>query len=125
LYADNSATEADIEIEGQRPNEAQATTWTSEQTSQDHQPINTAASSRLVVYKIVWAPQGIQYYADGRLFVPIGTPLRPTVPAQLLFNLWGTNSGEFGGPVTTGATRSLFVTWVRYTPPGATPLPLA
>lgn len=72
-------------------------------------------------YKFVWTKNYIDFYVNGSLLATHTTYV-PTASAYVLMNHWGTNNPDgFGGPVEPG-TRYFYVDWVRYTPPGGSPV---
>lgn len=114
-YVNDSETEIDHEIEGQNP---QLDWMGAYQTTgrHDYGVVDAGAdlSQGFHTYRWDWSPDRIDFYRDG-VWQRATTSVRPSTPAHLLFNLWPTNSGAFGGQATPG-TSYLLVDYVSFTP---------
>src|SRR5919204_5152969 len=100
LYYDRSTTEIDVEQEGDLSNTFWVTNWVGINNSESS-PICCFSGTVPHAIKIVWKPAEIDYYVDGRL-VAIHRQFIPSTAAYFIFNLWGTNSTDWGGLATPG-----------------------
>lgn len=115
-FINNSQTELDVpEIEGQFPTLAEFTTWAGLLASQETSATVTTPFSTFHQYKVVWAPGSATYFIDNVLKATHNTAV-PATPAGILFNIWGTNSGSFGGPANVGVTRWMYVNNFSFVP---------
>ena len=106
-YVDNSATEIDIEIEGNRPKTLNAAVWKGlTQKSSAVLSTSTALSQGFQTYTYEWRPGSITYFLNGvRLWET--TRNIPQDPAYLMLNLWPTLSDGWGGVATPGTVYML------------------
>lgn len=106
LYADNSATEIDVELWGGK---AWFTNWVSVTAYQQSSvSLDLSAWHR---YSFTWDPNAISYYVDGKL-VAVHTAYVPYEPARFYFTMRGTNS-DWGGRAEPNTSASFFVRNVR------------
>ena len=115
LYLRNSETEIDVEQQGCEPGRFDFTNWTSEST--EHKTNSNAAGFARGPHKfvIVWNPKKVEWSIDGKVVATHITNI-PQKKAQFLFNLWGTNSPNWGGTATTGHQRQMTVSSFQFTP---------
>lgn len=130
IYADNSATEIDVEfggwvIQNEDPSDDDSVymgNWNNRDPSTDpaenestfHVISVPGASSEFHTYKFEWKKNSITFYVDGVPQVVHRTDV-PNALAHFMINHWGTNGG-FGGAAIIGLDRYFYVDWVRYTP---------
>jgi PKD repeat protein len=114
-FVNNSQTEIDFEIEGQRPNTVWMTNWLTTSKKQYSSFLVTAPDAGFHRYRFVWAPGRIDFYIDNML-VSTHTSNVPSAPAYIMMNHWGTNSTGWGGPATVGVQRYLYISSFTYTP---------
>jgi endo-1,3-1,4-beta-glycanase ExoK len=114
-FVNNSQTEIDFEIEGQRPSTIWMTNWQTTSKKQYSSVILAAPDAAFHRYKFVWAPGRIDFYLDNAL-VSTHTSNVPSAPAYIMMNHWGTNSTGWGGLATVGVQRYLYISSFTYTP---------
>lgn len=118
-YLTASATEIDIEVEGNERNRTtQLTSWIDETKPNEHTDVSPAGAlphEAFFDYKFVWTPGKIQFYRNNVL-IGTHTKVVPTQPAPFLFNHWGTNNTNWGGIATPNITRYMWVKNFRFTP---------
>jgi beta-glucanase (GH16 family) len=118
-YLTASATEIDIEVEGNERNRTtQLTTWINEAKPNEHtdvSPTGALPHEAFFDYKFVWTPGKIQFYRNNVL-IGTHTKVVPTEPAPFMFNHWGTNNVNWGGLATPDVTRYMWVKNFRFTP---------
>lgn len=114
-FINNSETEIDFEYEGQYLGKLEMTNYSTIANRQTTSTEVPGAESSFHEYKFVWRPAKIEFYVDGTL-VSTHAEHIPSAPAAVLINLWGTNSRSFGGTVTEGVTRYLYVSKFSYAP---------
>jgi endo-1,3-1,4-beta-glycanase ExoK len=115
-FINDSETEIDFEYQGQSPGTLEMTNFSTVSKSQATTTPVAGGESGFHEYKYLWSAGKIEFYVDGSL-VSIHTQHIPSAPAAVLINLWGTNSGSFGGVATNGVTRYLYVSSFSYTAP--------
>lgn len=111
IYAKNSVTEIDFEVEGKQPDLLQMTSWHTLDYSENTVKEVADMRQNFKTYKFVWSPGNIKYYVDDKLLAE-HTKNIPREKARIIINLWGTNNDDFGGKATVGADRYLYVDWV-------------
>ncbi|GGK89782.1 glycoside hydrolase family 16 protein [Deinococcus radiotolerans] len=106
-YVDNSATEIDLEIEGNRPKTLNAAVWNTV-NSKDYSVMPTGVSfgQNFQTMTYEWRPDRITYYLNGSK-VWETTKNVPQQPAHIMLNVWPTNSAGWGGQATTGTVYML------------------
>lgn len=119
-YLTASATEIDIEIEGNERNRTtQLTSWVNEAKPNEHTDVSPANGilphQAFFDYKFVWTPGKIEYYRNNVL-VGTHTKVVPTESAPFMFNHWGTDNTNWGGTATLDVTRYMWIKNFRYTP---------
>lgn len=114
-FVNNSQTEIDFEIEGQRPSTIWMTNWQTTSRKQYSSVFLAAPDAAFHRYKFVWAPGRIDFYLDDVL-VSTHTSNVPSAPAYIMMNHWGTNSTGWGGRATVGVQRYLYISSFTYTP---------
>lgn len=100
-FYNNSETEIDFEIEGNRPETVHFVNWhIVYQPSIDnfHLP---GSDERFNEYKFIWYPDRIERYINGVL-VKVQTQVVPQTPAYVMMNHWGTCCSDWGGTPTEG-----------------------
>jgi beta-glucanase (GH16 family) len=118
LYAPDAITEIDIEIEGNRPELIHSVTWTGYNQPNEHQVAalpGALPTEKFYTYTIDWRPGSVKFYRDGVLYAT-HTAVVPSTPAQMIFNHWGSNSENWGGPASPGVSRYLLVDKFTYRP---------
>ena len=113
LFINNSQTEIDVEFQGQFPGVAYLSNWNTinkETTSNfTNFPLITEHQ-----FKIVWKPTNIEWYIDDNLIYTSTTNISQT-PAYFIFNLYGTNTANWGGLADfTQPNRQLVITNFSY-----------
>ncbi|MBB6096655.1 endo-1,3-1,4-beta-glycanase ExoK [Deinobacterium chartae] len=113
-YWQDSTTEIDVEIEGNRPRTAWVGAWKGLDLHQA-QPAQSGHDKTQVfhVYRWDWLPGSLRFYIDGRLQYAINRDI-PVEKAHLMLNLWPTNSDGWGGKAAEQKTYML-VDYVRFT----------
>lgn len=113
-WTNGSKTEVDFEVEGQKPNLIEMTSWSGTSHSIEVDFPFIAPDAGFHRYKYVWRAGRIDFYLDD---VPIATITTnvPTSAAHVYINHWGTDSTNFGGLATTGVTRYLYVSKFSFT----------
>lgn len=119
-YLPASATEIDIEVEGNERNRTtQLTTWINETKPNEHTNVapagNVLPHQAFFDYKVIWAPGKIEFYRNNVL-IGTHTKVVPTDAAPFMFNHWGTNGPDWGGLATPDVTRYMWVKNFTYTP---------
>ncbi|MGH9503823.1 MAG: glycoside hydrolase family 16 protein [Terriglobales bacterium] len=114
-FIHDSETEIDFEYQGQSPSTLEMTNYSTVSHSQSSSTAVSGADSSFHEYKFVWSAGKIEFLVDGKL-VSTHTEHVPSAPAAVLINLWGTNSSQFGGIATHGATSYLYVSSFSFTP---------
>ncbi len=112
-YVDDSATEIDLEIEGNRPRTLNTTVWNTV-NSKDFSVLPTGVTfgQNFQTLTYEWRPDRITYFLNGSK-VWETTKNVPQQPAHIMLNLWPTNSAGWGGLATTG-TAYMLVDSVQY-----------
>ncbi|MFK7603947.1 family 16 glycosylhydrolase [Deinococcus sp. SM5_A1] len=106
-YVDNSATEIDVEIEGNRPATLNAAVWKGlTQKSYAVLSTGTTLGQGFHTYSYEWRPDRITYFLDGAR-VWETTQNVPQDPAHIMLNIWPTNDDGWGGQATTGTVYML------------------
>ncbi|AWT35422.1 hypothetical protein GCM10008956_09210 [Deinococcus arenae] len=106
-YVDNSATEIDLEIEGNRPRTLNAAVWntlSSKDAGALPTGVNFGQTFQTLTYE--WRPDRITYFLNG-VKVWETTKDVPQQPAHIMLNVWPTNSAGWGGLATTGTVYML------------------
>ncbi len=118
-YLPNSATEIDVEVEGNsRSPITQLTTWVSETAPNEHTnatPVGGLPHEGFHVYKWIWEPTQIRFYRDDVLLAT-HTKIVPFAQAPVMMNHWGTNSPDWGGIATPDIDRFMYVKRFAFTP---------
>lgn len=117
-YGPSSSTEIDVEIEGgSRSALAQFTSWKGDSNPNEHTSVSTLVPphAKFYTYKFVWTASSIIFFIDG-VQQAKHTKVIPTTPAPFLFNHWGTDDANWGGIVTIGTDRYMFVKRFQFTP---------
>ena len=112
-YINNSQTEVDWEIEGQRKNTVWMTNWQTTSRKQYTSIVVNAPEAGFHRYKFIWKPGRIDFYVDGVL-VSTHTQNIPSSPAHIMISHWGTNSTGWGGYATPGVQRYLYISNFSY-----------
>lgn len=106
-YVDNSATEIDLEIEGNRPKTLNAAVWnTVNSKSYSVLPTSVTFGQSFQTMTYEWRPDRITYYLNGAK-VWETTQNIPQQAAHIMLNVWPTNSSAWGGTATTGTVYML------------------
>jgi endo-1,3-1,4-beta-glycanase ExoK len=115
-FINDSQTEIDFEVEGNsRHNLIQFTNWNTRTKQQSSvSQLNPAPHTKFYRYKFVWSAEKIDFYVDD-ILINTHTQNIPTTPAFVMFNHWGTNNPNWGGPGTTGI-RYMWVKSFSFTP---------
>lgn len=115
-YVNDSQTEIDLEIEGCRPNIVHATNWSTTMANKSTRHDNVVVLDTVFhSYKYVWVPGKISFYLDNFLIAE-HTENVPSTPAYPMINHWGTNNANWGGTVTLGVSRYIWVKQFSFTP---------
>jgi beta-glucanase (GH16 family) len=115
-YVSNSETEIDFEIEGNRPNYIQMTTWhTTSGKENNCYYYETPLHIGFHNYKYIWSPGKVEYYVDGKL---LATHIKnvPSTPAYPIINHWGSVDPNWGGIGTPDVVRYMWVSNFKFTP---------
>ena len=115
LYLLKSETEIDVEQQGSAPGTFEFTTWTSESLNDKLTIKVPGFVDGLHKFVIVWNHKKVEWSIDGRVVATQTTNI-PQKKAHFIFNLWGTNSPEFGGTATTNHQRQMTVSSFQFTP---------
>ncbi|ADV66019.1 family 16 glycosylhydrolase [Deinococcus maricopensis] len=114
-YTNDSETEIDHEVEGQNRTTTWAGAW---KTTSLHDVGAVSAGADLSqdfhTYRWDWTPTAVNFYLDGTLKRSTTVNV-PQAAANLMLNLWPTNSAGWGGMATPG-TKYLLVDYVSFTP---------
>lgn len=115
LYLPKSETEIDVEQQGTAPGRFDFTNWTSE--SPKHKTTSNATGFAAGPHKfvIVWNPKKVEWRIDGRVVATHITNI-PQKKAHFIFNVWGTNSPNWGGTATVNHQRQMTVSSFQFTP---------
>lgn len=106
-YVDNSATEIDIEIEGNRPKTLNAAVWNGlTRKSYAALPTDTSFGQGFQTYSYEWRPDRITYFLNGTR-VWETTQNIPQSPASIMLNIWPTLDNAWGGIATPGTVYML------------------
>ena len=106
-YVDNSATEIDIEIEGNRPKTLNAAVWNGlTQKSYAVLPTGTSLGQGFQTISYEWRPDRITYFLNGTQ-VWETTQNIPQSPAFIMLNIWPTASNAWGGVASPGSVYML------------------
>jgi endo-1,3-1,4-beta-glycanase ExoK len=113
--------EIDFEFLGKQPNAVQLNYYTAarggHETSAD---LGGNASAAFNNYAMVWSPQSIKWYLNGRLIRTVQSPGLPSTPGQFFLSLWsGSDSvnawlGKFS---ETSQVVTAEIDWIAYTAP--------
>lgn len=117
-YLSGSATEIDMEVEGNfRSNLTQFTSWASDASPNQHTefPCSPGPHAAFIAYKYIWAPGKIEFFRNGVL-LSTHTQVVPTQAAPMMFNHWGTNNPGWGGVSTPDVDRYMYVKSFKFTP---------
>ena len=115
LYLSDSETEIDVEQQGCKPGRFDFTNWTSESKQLKKNSDATGFDPGPHRFVIVWTPKKIEWSIDG---VMVATHIEkiPQKEAHFIFNLWGTNSPNWGGTATANHQRQMTVSSFQFTP---------
>lgn len=116
LYAKDSETEIDIEVEGipSRSRLTQVTTWEGEQKFESLKIDLGVPHKEFNTYVVIWTPDSVRFFQNGSL-ISENLSVVPTAPAHIFFNHWGTNSDLWGGS-GTARDRYMFIKSVTFRP---------
>jgi beta-glucanase (GH16 family) len=122
LYVNNSQTEIDYEFSGAYPQTIWLVNWLNPTPQKDPTGANETATavqpfdstSAFHTYRFVWTAGKISYYIDG-VWVADHVRNVPAASAPLMINHWG-SAGGWGGAVSVGVVRYLYISRVSFTP---------
>ena len=125
LYYNKSETEIDLEFLGDQ-NRVWVTNWRNpdartapnvddSRIKQTTKLLNKDFAAAFHTYTLVWEPERIRVFIDGAL-VTTHSQNVPQVPAYIILEHRGTNSGTWGGTATVGRDRYFYVRSVKFTP---------
>jgi beta-glucanase (GH16 family) len=125
IYYNKSESEIDLEFLGNE-NSLWVSSWrnpkpTVDPTSRNKTSIKVAdrdLATRFRSYSMVWTAKTVDVYIDGTR-VAHQTQHVPQIPAHIILQHRGTNSGKWGGTAAVGVERYFFVRSVKFTPMGA------
>ena len=112
LYVNDSQTEIDVEQQGNLPGRFDLTNWTTT-AAQQTSAVSGFDSSVNHNFEIIWTPTSIEWWIDGNL-VDTHTQNIPSAPSHFIFNLWGTNSPDWGGMATPNMKRTMTISGFVY-----------
>ena len=126
VFYNNSESEIDLEFLGNEDS-VWITNWQnanpknapSNNVKQTDKIANHFLATEFHKYKLVWAPASVNVYIDGNLVASHNEHI-PQSPAYIILQHRGTNSNQWGGTATVGATRYMYVKSVNFTPQNTT-----
>ncbi len=106
-FVNESATEIDLEIEGNRPRTLNAAVWnTVNNKSYSVLPTGVTFGQSFQTLTYEWRPDRVTYFLNGTK-VWETTQNVPQQAAHIMLNVWPTNSAAWGGTATTGTVHML------------------
>jgi len=113
-YVNDSETEIDHEIEGQRPATDWMSTWQTTALQESGSVTGADLTQGFHTYRWDWSPTRVDFHLDG-VFRSSHASVVPSAQAPLMLNLWPTNNADWGGATTPG-TVYMLVDYVSFTP---------
>ncbi|GGR82409.1 glycoside hydrolase family 16 protein [Deinococcus sedimenti] len=106
-YVNDSATEIDLEIEGNRPRTLNTAVWrTVNSKTSGVLPTSVTFGQSFQTMTYEWRPDRVTYFLNGSK-VWETTQDVPQDAAHIMLNVWPTNSAAWGGPATRGTVHML------------------
>lgn len=106
-YVNDSATEIDLEIEGNRPKTLNTAVWnTVNSKSYGVLPTGVTFGQTFQTLTYEWRPDRITYFLNGSKIWETTRDI-PQQAAHIMLNVWPTNSASWGGLATPGTVYML------------------